>query len=74
MPEIEMEEDITRMSFNLPRNIYRRFIDQVPHGVRSTFLRKLVEIAITRVEIGGAPILGAIIKGDFDPFQKIKGE
>lgn len=65
-------EDIVRVSFNLPRELHTRLNNIMPWGTKSNFFRKIVEIAVDRVEVGGAPILGAIFKGDFDPFQKGK--
>ncbi len=59
-----------RLSFNLPRDLHGRLKAVCPHGVQSTLLRKLVEIAVKRIEKGGNPVIGAIIMGDYDPFQK----
>jgi hypothetical protein len=72
MPEVNLNEtsNDARLSFNLPRDLHKRLKDVCPHGVQSTLLRKLVEVAVKRIEKGGAPVIGAIICGDYDPFQK----
>ena len=71
-PDKPLEEvsNDARLSFNLPRDLHRRLKAACPHGVQSTLMRKLVEIAVKRIEKGGAPVIGAIITGDYDPFQK----
>ena len=63
-------EDVVRISFNLPRDLHTRLTDALPWGVKSTFFRKIVEIAVDRIEKGGYAVVGGILKGDVDPFQK----
>lgn len=63
-------EDVARISFNLPRDLHNRLTDALPWGVKSTFFRKIVEIAVDRIERGGYEVVGGILKGDIDPFQK----
>jgi hypothetical protein len=70
MPEEKQVEDTIRVSFNLPKELHTRVTDLIPWGVKSNFFRKIVEIACNRIDEGGYVVIGAILKGDFDPFQK----
>ena len=63
-------EDTIKVSFTLPRDLHTRLQDALPWGVKSTFFRKIVEIAVERIEAGGYVVIGGILKGDIDPFQK----
>lgn len=68
-----LKDDI-RMSFLLPSDIHQHFIDTIPWGVRSHFLRRLIEIALARIGKGGNEVIGAIIAGDYDPLMRGEGD
>ena len=66
-------EEHTRMSFSLPEDTYERFVEAIPWGVRSHFLRQIVETAVEVVEEGGYEVIGAIMSGDFKLFRWKRG-
>ena len=67
------EQDLKRMSFNIPVELYDRLKETIPWGNRGHFLERLLEIALNSVEKGGYEIIGAIYAGDYDPLFR-KGE
>lgn len=67
MPELEEK---TRMSLSITTLLHNRIADKIPWGIRSRFIEKLLEIAMDRVDKGGDVVLGAILLGKYDPFQK----
>ena len=67
-----MQEEMMRLSFDIPEDLYNRLKGVVPWGARSRFLRELIEIAVNRIERGGPQVIGAIMIGDLDPFRKVE--
>jgi len=69
----EHERNDIRMSFDIPAKLHDRLKDTVPWGVKSKFLVSLIEIAVKRLEQANSGlILGGILRGDLDPFQKVE--
>jgi hypothetical protein len=64
------QEEGVRMSFNVPIELYQKFKATLPWGIRSHFIRAILELSLSRISEGGDAVLGAIIHGDFDPLQK----
>lgn len=71
MPLQEKEPEI-RLSFDIPESLHNKLQSLIPWGVRSTFYRKLMEVAAHKLERGGPAVLGAVIRGDIDPFLTCK--
>lgn len=67
---VEIQEDVKRMSLAIPRPLYNKLQATIPWGVRSHFLRKLIEIALGRIERGGFEVVGAILADEYDPLQR----
>lgn len=65
MPK-QTDEGTVRLSFDLPNDLHSRFVEQIPWGIRSQFIRKLIELALNRVENFGPAVLGAVLMGEFD--------
>ena len=73
MTEIPKPET-KKVSYDIPVALHDKLVATIPWGVRSEFFRKLIEIALDRIEGGGYVVIGAILSGDYDPLQKRLGE
>lgn len=68
------QQNLVRMSFNLPEEVHEELVNTLPWGVQGHFISALVRIALKRIRQAatvhdGHTIIGAIIKGDYDPLQ-----
>lgn len=60
-----------RVSFDVDLELYERFEHQIRWGNRADLLRKVLELLVNKLEIGGYMMIGAIMAGEFDPlFEK----
>lgn len=64
----------TRINLDLDRELYVRYINTFPHGVKSQVLRNLIEMAVDAVDEVGPLMIGAIITGSLTLAYKPKKE
>lgn len=70
----QLEPEMLTISFKIDKEIHERLKATVPYGVRSHFFRRILELALSRLEVGGYEVIGAIMAGDFDPLQAVREE
>jgi len=57
------------MTIQIPRETYDKFVCVFPWGVRGKFISRLIELAMVKIGKGGDIMIGAIMRGDFDPIE-----
>ena len=55
-----------RMSFDLDRDIHRRFNEAIPWGIRAHLLRKAVSLLLEATEKGGDAFLAGVLSGEIE--------
>jgi len=68
----EEVKEYVRVSFDLEQSDYARLVRYTVWGLRAAFLRRVVALALDKVEKAGTKgshVIGTIIAGDFDPFK-----
>jgi len=67
------EKDYIRMSFNISIDVHNELVETIPWGVRGAFIESLVKMALHKIKTvphqDSYSIIGAIIKGAYDPFS-----
>lgn len=68
--ETKVEDEVKASSIYIPMSLRSRLNATIPWGVRGKFIQKLIETALDRIEDRGYEVLGGVIAGDYDPFQR----
>ena len=61
-----------RVSFDVNLELYERFENCIRWGNRADLLRRVLELLVDKLELGGYTMIGAIMAGEFDPLFERK--